>query len=253
MPFQCFQMGLLRVVTQLVQLLQDQRDQVHKQAQHLEEQTKHLEEQTKLLKELLQKQDQHAYDFTCLHNQIGAIELRTSKTMSSPGDALRHVGQEGCGEIWGANPQCYQQLAQLLRQQQVFSKGHLPVLADICRGQFYAAQDVLQQANLLAEDEAWRTGHVACAMPEIQKKIVTASQKVDAQNPLTAQEIDQIMGITHQVRAQLNQAIENALPRHHLGDQDPVQPGNPEYTNTLYEMLPRHIVTAMFQGTFQRP
>ena len=67
---------------------------MHKQAQSLEEQTKHLQEQTKLLQELLQKQDQHACDFEGLHNQIGAIELRTSKTMSSPGDALRHVGQE---------------------------------------------------------------------------------------------------------------------------------------------------------------
>ena len=246
MPFKCCQMGLLRMLTQLVQLLQDQRDEVQKQTQH-------AEEQTSILKDILEKQDQQAYAISNLHHQLGAIELRTSKTMSSPGDALRHVGQEGFGEIWGANDQCYLVVAQLMRQQGVFSKGHLPVLADKNRGQFFAAQGVLQQHRLLSDNENWQDGNVACALPGIHTKLIQASQKMDPQNPLTHQEIDQILGITPAIRTQLDQAVRNAFPRHHGGTQGPVNPTDQEYITQLYEMVPRHAIGVIFPGRFHRP
>ena len=140
MPFQCCHMGLLRLHAQLVQLLQGQRDQAKDMTRALQKQPQDTEEITKDLKEIQAKQDQQAWEFQNLQNQMGAVELRTSKTMSSPGDALRHVGQEGCGEIWGASEKCYQVVAQLLRQQGVFSKGLPPVLADKNMGQFFAGQ-----------------------------------------------------------------------------------------------------------------
>ena len=125
MPFQCCHMGLLRLHAQLVQLLQGQRDQAKDMTRALQKQPQDTEEITKDLKEIQAKQDQQAWEFQNLQDQM---------------DALRHVGQEANGEIWGANDQCYQVIAQLIRQQGVFSKGLPPVLADKNMGQFFAGQ-----------------------------------------------------------------------------------------------------------------
>ena len=124
MPFQCCHMGLLGLHAQLVQLLQGQRDQAKDMTRALQKQPQDTEEITEVLEENQAKQDQQAWEFQNLQNQMG---------------------QEINGEFWGANDQCDQVIAQLICQQGVFSKGHLPVLADKNKGQFFAAQGVLQQ------------------------------------------------------------------------------------------------------------
>ena len=96
MPFQCCHMGLLRLHAQLVQLLQGQRDQAKDMTRALQKQPQDTEEITKDLKEIQAKQDQQAWEFQNLQNQMG---------------------QEANGEFLGANDQCYQVIAQLIRQQ----------------------------------------------------------------------------------------------------------------------------------------
>ena len=170
-------------------------------------------------------------------------------------DAILHIGQEAVGEIWGGNQIIADIKDELTRQQidQKIMEFNQQVLADKNRGQFFAAQGVLQQHRLLSDNENWQDGNVACALPGIHTKLIQASQKMDPQNPLTHQEIDQILGITPAIRTQLDQAVRNAFPRHHGGTQGPVNPTDQEYITQLYEMVPRHAIGVIFPGRFHRP
>ena len=105
MPFQCCHMGLLGLHAQLVQLLQGQRDQAKDMTRALQKQPQDTEEITEVLEENQAKQDQQAWEFQNLQDQM---------------NALRHVGQEANGDISGAGDLCYQIIAQRIRQPGVF-------------------------------------------------------------------------------------------------------------------------------------
>ena len=264
MPFQCCQMGLVKLIGQIYQLLFDQCEQtkdmtrfLNAQVKHTEEvasllqaQAKHMEEMASLLKDIKQAQDEQGWFYDTIGAQIQAIELRTSMRMCSPVDAIRHISQEASGEIWGGNQECYQVAAQMLQAHSIFSRGQLPVMADISRGKFFAAQEVLRRHQLLSELQEWQDGTVAFSLPSIQSKLIQASG--NGEGALTRQQIDQVLGINQQIRGELNQAIAQARPAHHTGDQAPVLPQDPQYINQIYEMLPRHAVANMFQGKFLR-
>ena len=164
---------------------------------------------------------------------------------------IRHVGQEAIGEIWGGNTQCYRVVAQMLQFDNHFSRGHMPVFADIARGQFYAAKEVLQAHQLLAEDEQWQDGNVACALPSIQRKLINEAPIMNP--PLTAKFIDQLLGITPAIREEIDLAIASAMPRRHDGDQNPVEPDDGVYRDMIHQMMPAHAIGAMHKGRFRRP
>ena len=275
MPFQCCQMGLVKLIGDIYQLLFDQREQtkdmtrfLHIQAQHTQEvasllqaqgkhwekvaslqqaQAKHIEEVASCLKDIQQAQTDQKWFYETIGTQIQNIELRTSKRMCSPVDAIRHISQEARGEIWGLNLECFQVAAQMFETQGIFTRGQLPVFADITRGQFHAAEQVLARHQPLAEKEEWQPGVVAFAMPGIQNKVIQASE-----NALTRQRIDEVLGINPEIRVELNEAIAEAQPRYKLGDQDPVSPQDPEYARQLHQMLPAHVVSTLFPDNSQR-
>ena len=250
MPFQCCQMGLVKLIGQMVQLLTDQCNQTKDMTSVLQTQSQHTEQMASVLQEIQETQTEQHWAFQALQAQIQAIELRTSMRMCSPVDAIRHISQEASGEIWGGNQECYQVAAQMLQAQGIFSRGQLPVMADISRGKFFAAQEVLRRHQLLSELQEWQDGTVAFSLPSIQSKLIQASG--NGEGALTREQIDQVLGINQQIRGELNQAIAQARPRHHTGDQAPVLPQDPQYINQIYEMLPRHAVASMFQGRFLR-
>ena len=224
---------------------------VREMVQLLQGQNKHQEAMTSALQTISTTQEKQAWALEAIQVLLSNVEVRTSKNMCSPVDAFRHVGQEAIGEIWGGNAQCYRVVAQMLQFDNHFSRGHLPVFADIARGQFYAAKAVLQVHNLLAEDEQWQDGNVACALPSIQRKLIFEAPRQNP--PLTAQFIDQLLGITPAIREEIDLAIASAMPRRHDGDQNPVEPDDGVYRDMIHQMMPAHAIGAMHKGRFRRP
>ena len=240
-------MGLVKLIGQMVQLLTDQCNQTKDLTSVLQAQAQHTEEMASVLKEIQQAQADQKWFYEAIAAQVQAIELRTSKRMCSPVDAIRHIAQDACGDIWGLDQECFQVAAQLFQTQGIFTRGQLPVMADITRGQFYAAQEILARHQLLAEKPEWQPGVVAFALPCIQSKLIQASG-----NQLTRERIDEVLGINQAIRQELNDAIARAPPRFKMGDQDPVPPQDPDYARQIHEMLPKHTVTKLFQDSFPR-
>ena len=224
-------MGPVKLIGQMVQLLTGQRNETKDMTSVLQTESQHTEQMASGLQEVQ--------------------ETPTSMRMCSPVDAIRHIAQDACGDIWGLDQECFQVAAQMFQSQGIFTRGQLPVFADISRGKFFAAQEVLRRHQLLSENPEWQDGTVAFSLPSIQSKLIQASG--NGQGALTGEHIDQVLGINQQIRGELNQAIAQARPAHHTGDQAPVLPQDPQYINQIYEMLPRHAVASMFQGRFQRP
>ena len=81
--------------------------------------------------------------------------------------------------------------------------------AQFRRAEVRATQSVLERHGLLEPDPVWADGTTALATPAIQAEIVAASG-----GALTAQQVDQLLGITPFIRQELNNApIRTARPQ----------------------------------------
>ena len=169
------------------------------------------------------------------------MELRQSRNQGLQGDSLRHLAQYARGDLWGMSPGNLKVVARMLADpEHIYSRGQLPVNADKMRGQYAAVQHLLEQHQLVASDPEWADGTTALALSRIQAAVVQESE-----GRLQDGDIDQIMGISAQLRAQINQAVSQApIIAHTQGN--PVVPHNdPAYAQTLGQMLPRARIQAM--------
>ena len=232
----CF--PVVTILQQLVTLLtgiQEQLVQLNKRTSNVEDQIQQLHAtQTSTAVQAGAYMKESLWLETRMNDQMDNVELRQSRTWPSQGDALRHVSQEASGELWGSSPECLRMVARLLVAG-IYSRGHFPVLADKMRGQFYACQAILEREGLLASDEKWADGTVACAMPQMQDKICQESE-----GQLTPAMIDRHLGVSADLRLEINQACASARPRSHTEGQEPIAFNDPEYLNYLEELLPRH-------------
>ena len=237
----CF--PVVTILQQLVTLLtgiQEQLVQLNKRTSNVEDQIQQLHAtQTSTGVQAGTYMTESLWLEARMNDQMDNVELRQSRTWPSQGDALRHVSQEASGELWGSSPECLQMVARLLVAG-IYSRGHFPVSADKMRGQFYACQAILQREGLLASDEKWSDGTVACAMAQMQDKICQESG-----GSLTPAMIDRHIGVSADLRLEINQACATARPRSHMEGHQPIAFNDPEYLSYLEELLPRHKIQAV--------
>ena len=235
----CFSM--LRQIAQIAQNTEHMRKTA-------EAQQKSTDKAVQILQRLEAILDVQSASVSSIEHKLGCMELRDSLGQPSAGDAFRHLDQEASGQIWGCPPSVYQMVAGLLSQDGLCMKGQLPVQADITRGHYQVARSILEREGLLAEDDQWNQGNIALALPRIQDKVVRRS--MPGYPPLTRRGIGQLVGITPAIRLEIDQAVAQALPRYHHGDQPPVPAGDAQYTQFVQEMIPPSTITRMLQGRF---
>ena len=200
-----------------------------------------------LLKQQIQNQNKFEELLQELVNKTSNIEMRQSMTHPTPGDSLRHADQVSRGEIWGANPEVWRQVAIQLDQEGIYSRGQMPCQADLNRGQHHALEELLRRAQLLPGNPAWSAGIVALANPRIQRLV---TKNAPPELHMSPEKMDQTLGITPEMRQDLDQAQADAFPRYHHEPQDQVLPGDLEYGSNLQQMLPHRERNLMFRGRY---
>ena len=222
-------------IEQLVQTTVAQQKTIERLAQTAEAQQKSTETMVQLLEgqqETLVKMHQLLVQ---VNYQVECMELRDSMNNPSAVDCMRHLDQEAQGQIWCNTPAIYSGVARLLTYG-ISTKGQLPLEADQYRGEYGIIQALMAREGLLSDDPLWNQGNISLANPRVQARVIACQPQGSY---MTSTLIDEVLGISPQLRDELNQAIARARPSNHETG-EPVAVGDAEYMRFARQMAPMH-------------
>ena len=183
------------------------------------------------------------FNQTNTHKKLEVVEWRQCHHHPLNGDAQRMLHFEADGSKWGNPEEVYKRCAKDLKDDEMWSLGQYPVLADQMRGEFKAVRQVLWQRGLLPggtaapereEDvkDPWEQGFVAPYLPRIQKKLTRTGI-------ITQAHLEQVIGLDQnkELKDAIEEAVKSAAPVNHI-TLEPYDVDDPEYQMFIKTMLP---------------
>ena len=183
------------------------------------------------------------FNQTNTHKKLEVVEWRQCHSHPLNGDAQRMLHFEADGSKWGNPEEVYKRCAKDLKDDEMWSLGQYPVLADQMRGEFKEVRHVLWQRGLLPggtaapereEDvkDPWEQGFVAPYLPRIQKKLTRTGI-------ITQADLEQVIGLDQnkELKDAIEEAVKSAAPVNHI-TLEPYDVDDPEHQMFIKSMLP---------------